>query len=207
MCATRPRTRRPLIPACVLGRLQVLLDTAGVRDNASRAHLAVQKMAGAVPAVAHSTSAPAPMPTASDAKGDSKDPVLPLSMLKPLVTCSLCSNYMASCLVLTCSHQFCGNCLFEHLTAKAACPSCQVCDDAVPACRAGAQSALQQPPAGPGCARASASQRLNCGPLCPVQVPLRAIPMRCIAVDGIAEVGLLVGDGPAARPATSCRGL
>ncbi|GIL50596.1 hypothetical protein Vafri_6735 [Volvox africanus] len=73
-------------------------------------------------------------------------PVVSLKDVKQHVTCALCSNLIASSLVLSCGHQYCGSCLFDWLGNKPSCPNCQV--------------------------------------------PLRAIPMRCIALDGIVEAFL-----------------
>ncbi|KAG2422587.1 hypothetical protein HXX76_015915 [Chlamydomonas incerta] len=69
-----------------------------------------------------------------------------LESVKTHVTCALCTNLIASSLVLSCGHQYCGSCLFDWLGNKPCCPSCQV--------------------------------------------PLRAIPMRCIALDSIVEAFL-----------------
>ncbi|GIL71650.1 hypothetical protein Vretifemale_2174 [Volvox reticuliferus] len=73
-------------------------------------------------------------------------PAVTLKDVKQHVTCALCNNLIASSLVLSCGHQYCGSCLFEWLGNKPSCPNCQV--------------------------------------------PLRAVPMRCIALDGIVEAFL-----------------
>jgi hypothetical protein len=36
-----------------------------------------------------------------------------LQQVKKHVTCGICSGYLASSLVLSCGHIFCGSCLFE----------------------------------------------------------------------------------------------
>ncbi|GLC56360.1 hypothetical protein PLESTB_001096300 [Pleodorina starrii] len=73
-------------------------------------------------------------------------PAVTLKDVKQHVTCALCNNLIASSLVLSCGHQYCGSCLFDWLGNKPSCPNCQV--------------------------------------------PLRAIPMRCIALDGVVEAFL-----------------
>ncbi|KAG1659174.1 hypothetical protein FOA52_007555 [Chlamydomonas sp. UWO 241] len=59
------------------------------------------------------------------------------------LNCGLCTQLIASSLVLSCGHAYCGACLFEHVNEKPSCPTCQV--------------------------------------------GLRAIPVRCLALDGVAE--------------------
>ena len=47
--------------------------------------------------------------------------------VKGSMLCGLCQGLLASSLVLSCGHIFCGHCLYEHLNNKPACPTCQVC--------------------------------------------------------------------------------
>ncbi len=52
--------------------------------------------------------------------------VVALDEVRRAITCQLCHQLVASSLVLNCSHLFCGGCLYEHLSAKPQCPTCQV---------------------------------------------------------------------------------
>ncbi|GFR51185.1 hypothetical protein Agub_g13462 [Astrephomene gubernaculifera] len=81
-----------------------------------------------------------------NAQTDGTSTSIALKDVKQHVTCALCNNLIASSLVLSCGHQYCGSCLFDWLGNKPSCPNCQV--------------------------------------------PLRAIPMRCIALDGVVEAFL-----------------
>eukprot|EP00878_Enallax_costatus_P010330 GHUV01010782.1.p1 GENE.GHUV01010782.1~~GHUV01010782.1.p1 ORF type:complete len:359 (+),score=86.57 GHUV01010782.1:130-1077(+) len=60
------------------------------------------------------------------------------------VSCGLCGGPVASSLLLSCSHLFCGSCLFTKLQQRASCPTCNM--------------------------------------------DLRAIPVRCLAMDKVAAV-------------------
>lgn len=40
-------------------------------------------------------------------------------------SCNLCHGLIASSLVLSCGHQYCGSCLFDWLGTKPSCPNCQ----------------------------------------------------------------------------------
>lgn len=63
-----------------------------------------------------------PQSTAASPSGG----VVKLEAVKSHVTCALCTNLIASSLVLSCGHQYCGSCLFDWLGNKPCCPSCQV---------------------------------------------------------------------------------
>ncbi len=60
------------------------------------------------------------------APADVKLQVVALRDVKQHVTCALCNNLIASSLVLSCGHQYCGSCLFDWLGNKPSCPNCQV---------------------------------------------------------------------------------
>ncbi|KAG2430385.1 hypothetical protein HYH02_013747 [Chlamydomonas schloesseri] len=123
-------TEQYLLPdeVCVVElRLQ---DTNGPKDVNSRASV-----------VKEAASLESQSAAASPSGG-----IIKLEAVKSHVTCALCANLIASSLVLSCGHQYCGSCLFDWLGNKPCCPSCQV--------------------------------------------PLRAIPMRCIALDSIVEAFL-----------------
>lgn len=47
------------------------------------------------------------------------------SALKHL-NCGICKHLVASSLVLSCGHMFCGSCLYTHVSEKPLCPSCKV---------------------------------------------------------------------------------
>ncbi|EFJ45163.1 hypothetical protein VOLCADRAFT_106116 [Volvox carteri f. nagariensis] len=87
-----------------------------------------------------------PQPPQFSAHAEGMLSAIMLKDVKQHVTCALCNNLIASSLVLSCGHQYCGSCLFDWLGNKPSCPNCQV--------------------------------------------PLRAIPMRCIALDGVVEAFL-----------------
>lgn len=70
-------------------------------------------------------------------------PVIPLESVADHVLCGICSGPVASSLVLSCSHLFCGDCLSRHLAVAPSCPTCNM--------------------------------------------DLRAVPVRCLAVDRVAE--------------------
>ena len=47
--------------------------------------------------------------------------------LKKELTCSICTNYLQKCMILTpCLHTFCGFCLFDQLKRTSQCPLCRV---------------------------------------------------------------------------------
>lgn len=77
---------------------------------------------------------------------DTASVTVSLNDVRRHVSCAICNNLIASSLVLSCGHQYCGSCLFDWLSNKPSCPNCQV--------------------------------------------PLRAIPTRCIALDGVIEAFL-----------------
>lgn len=49
-----------------------------------------------------------------------------LEEVRKNLTCGICSSLLASSLVLSCGHIFCGQCLFDYLNTKPSCPTCQV---------------------------------------------------------------------------------
>jgi hypothetical protein len=58
---------------------------------------------------------------------------VPVEELAGHVSCGLCSGPVASSLLLSCSHLFCGDCVFRHLSQeKPCCPTCNMDLRAVP---------------------------------------------------------------------------
>jgi len=48
------------------------------------------------------------------------------------LSCGLCRGPVASSLILSCSHLFCGDCLWQHLQKRQSCPTCSMALRAVP---------------------------------------------------------------------------
>lgn len=50
-----------------------------------------------------------------------------LADMRRSLTCGVCANLLASSLVLSCGHAFCGACIFNNaLNNKTACPTCKM---------------------------------------------------------------------------------
>lgn len=62
----------------------------------------------------------------------SPSPTIPVELVAENVACGLCSGPVASSLLLTCTHLFCGDCICKHLQQKAECPTCHMALRAVP---------------------------------------------------------------------------
>lgn len=48
--------------------------------------------------------------------------------MQKCLTCGICKSLVASSLVLSCGHMFCGACLFDFVNERCSCPTCQVGD-------------------------------------------------------------------------------
>lgn len=57
---------------------------------------------------------------------------VPAALLAKQVSCGLCHGPVASSLLLSCSHLFCGDCISKHLSEKPSCPTCNMDLRAVP---------------------------------------------------------------------------